>query len=130
MANDHSRSSLASIDSIPSVLDQCFVLTKDLAASSMICKSNSMRPAITSMASVGVVLYAPEINLNAPEMVITFKPQYKIIYGIGIVNPSSTKAYDICMIKLDFLSQRFKIKGTWRFRDRKLWRNTLCKSAK
>ena len=51
------------LPSIPSHLSltSCFVLILDLAASSMICRSNGIRPRITSMASVGVDLSAPEI---------------------------------------------------------------------
>ena len=51
------------LPSIPSHLSLTngFVLTLDLAASSMVCKSNGMSPAIISMASVGVDLNATEI---------------------------------------------------------------------
>ena len=54
------------LPSIPSHLSLTsgFVLILDLAVSSMICRSNGIRPRITSMVSVGVDLSAPEIAIK------------------------------------------------------------------
>ena len=60
---------------------------------------------------------------------IPFKPQYKIVYSVGIINSSSAKVYVILMIKCDIFPQRFKVTGTGRFRDQELrcYREPLAK---
>ena len=83
--------------SIPSHLSLTngFIFVLDLAASSMICKSNGMRPTITSMASVGVDLSAPECILvvNGKFCLLTKKQVFVWVISILGLVPLALQLY-------------------------------------